>query len=143
MFMGEYRHTIDEKGRIIIPAKFREELGATFVVTRGLDHCLFGYTLAEWTQLEQKLKALPANKADARKFTRIFFSGACEVEVDKQGRINLPDHLCEYAHLEKECIVIGVSSRIEIWSEVEWTQYYTDSEDSFNEIAESLVDLDL
>ncbi|MBA4494256.1 division/cell wall cluster transcriptional repressor MraZ [Paenactinomyces guangxiensis] len=143
MFMGEYRHSIDEKGRIIVPAKFREGLGHAFVITRGLDSCLFAYPRSEWTQLEQKLKALPFTKADARKFTRFFFSGACEVELDKQGRILLPANLRDFAKLEKDCVIIGVSTRIEIWSKELWEDYYASSEESFNEIAESIVDLDL
>lgn len=143
MFMGEYCHSIDDKGRMIVPTKFRENLGQSFVVTRGLDHCLFAYPKTEWTQLEQKLKTLPFTKADARAFTRFFFSGACEVELDKQGRIRLPANLRNFAKLEKECVVIGVSTRIEIWCKDHWNQYYTDSEESFNKIAESIVDLEL
>ncbi|MBA4542548.1 MULTISPECIES: division/cell wall cluster transcriptional repressor MraZ [Thermoactinomyces] len=143
MFMGEYRHNIDDKGRLIVPAKFRDGLGETFVITRGLDQCLFAYPGSEWTQLEQKLKSLPFTKADARKFTRFFFSGACEVEQDKQGRINIPGHLRDYAKLKKECVIIGVSTRVEIWCKELWEDYYSSSEESFNEIAESIVDLDL
>ncbi|AUS09351.1 transcriptional regulator MraZ [Laceyella sacchari] len=143
MFMGEFRHNIDEKGRIIVPAKFREGLGDSFVITRGLDHCLFAYPQSEWKQLEQKLKTLPFTKADARKFTRFFFSGACEAELDKQGRVNIPNHLREFAQLTKECVIIGVSSRVEIWCKERWDEYYESSEESFNEIAESIVDLDL
>ncbi|MDA8354407.1 MAG: division/cell wall cluster transcriptional repressor MraZ [Firmicutes bacterium] len=143
MFMGEYRHTVDDKGRMIIPSKFREGLGESFVITRGLDHCLFVYPMPEWKQLEQKLKSLPFTKADARAFTRFFFSGATVAELDKQGRVNLPGNLREFAKLEKECVVIGVSNRVEIWSREAWSSYYETSEDSFNEIAESLVDLDL
>jgi MraZ protein len=140
MFMGEYQHTIDEKGRMIIPAKFREALGAQFIVTRGLDNCLFVYPKEEWAVLEQKLKSLPLMKSDARAFTRFFFSGATECELDKQGRINIPNTLCEYAKLEKECVVLGVSNRVEIWSKEVWTSYFQQSEQSFNEIAEKLVD---
>lgn len=143
MFMGEYRHNIDEKGRLIVPSKFREGLGDSFVITRGLDHCLFAYPQSEWKQLEQKLKTLPFTKADARKFTRFFFSGACEVELDKQGRANIPSHLRQFAQLMKECVIIGVSSRVEIWCKERWDDYYESSEESFNEIAESIVDLDL
>jgi MraZ protein len=143
MFMGEYRHAVDDKGRLIIPAKFREGLGESFVLTRGLDHCLFAYPRSEWTQLEQKLKALPFTRADARKFTRFFFSGACEVELDKQGRILIPSNLREFAELKKDCVIIGVSTRVEIWCKDRWEEYYASSEDSFNEIAESIVDLDL
>lgn len=143
MFMGEYRHTIDDKGRIIIPAKFRDELGKTFVVTRGLDNCLFAYPSPEWQQLEQKLKTLPFTRSDARAFTRFFFSGATEVELDKQGRINVPGNLRQYAKLEKECVVLGVSNRVEIWSRRIWEDYFQESEESFNDIAEKLVDLEL
>lgn len=143
MFMGEYRHTIDDKGRIIIPAKFRDELGKTFVVTRGLENCLFAYPSPEWQQLEQKLKTLPFTRSDARAFTRFFFSGATEVELDKQGRINVPGNLRQYAKLEKECVVLGVSNRVEIWSKRIWEDYFQESEESFNDIAEKLVDLEL
>lgn len=143
MFMGEFQHNIDDKGRVIIPVKFREELGTNFVITRGLDHSLFVYPEAEWKQVEQKLKSLPFTKGDARKFTRFFFSGAIEVEIDKQGRVSIPSNLRDYAQLEKECVLIGVSNRVEIWSKESWDSYYQESEESFNEIAESIVDLDL
>jgi len=143
MFMGEVHHSIDNKGRIIIPSKFRDDLGSSFVLTRGLDQCIFAYPRAEWTQLEQKLKALPFTKADARAFTRFFFSGACDVELDKQGRIVLPSNLRTFAKLTKECVVLGVSSRVEIWDQSIWESYYAKSEESFNEIAESIVDFDL
>lgn len=140
VFMGEYQHSIDEKGRMIIPAKFRDALGPTFVITRGLDQCLFVYPMEEWNALEQKLKSLPLMKSDARAFTRFFFSGAAECELDKQGRVNIPNNLVEYAKLEKDCVVLGVSNRVEIWSKPVWDGYYKESEDSFNEIAEKLVD---
>mgnify|MGYP001463933256 CR=1 FL=1 len=140
MFMGEYQHSIDDKGRMIIPVKFRELLGTSFVVTRGLDHCLFAYPREEWALLEQKLKSLPLMKSDARAFTRFFFSGATECEWDKQGRVNLPGNLREYAKLDKECVVLGVSNRMEIWSKPIWNEYYDQSEEAFNDIAEKLVD---
>ncbi|WP_458413994.1 division/cell wall cluster transcriptional repressor MraZ [Schinkia sp. CFF1] len=143
MFMGEYHHTIDQKGRMIVPAKFRELLGDSFVLTRGLDQCLFGYTHEEWTTLENKLKNLPFTKKDARAFTRFFFSGASECEVDKQGRVNIAVPLREYAKLEKDCVIIGVSNRFEIWSKSNWENYFAMSEESFNEIAESMVDFDI
>ncbi|AXI08989.1 division/cell wall cluster transcriptional repressor MraZ [Oceanobacillus sp. 143] len=143
MFMGEYQHNIDLKGRIIVPSKFREELGESFVVTRGLDKCLFAYPMDEWEILEDKLKKLPLTKKDARAFTRFFFSGAVECEVDKQGRINIPQTLRSYAVLEKECAVIGVSNRIEIWSNDNWQEYVSTSEESFAEIAENLMDFDI
>ncbi|MVO99376.1 MULTISPECIES: division/cell wall cluster transcriptional repressor MraZ [Paenibacillus] len=142
MFMGEYQHNIDEKGRLIVPVKFREALGSSFVVTRGLDQCLFVYPKTEWAVLEKKLKALPLMKADARAFTRFFFSGATESELDKQGRVNIPNNLVEHAKLEKDCIVLGVSNRVEIWSKNVWENYFEQSEQSFNEIAEKLVDFD-
>lgn len=142
MFMGEHQHSIDDKGRIIIPAKFREELGPQFVVTRGLDNCLFVYPDSEWKILEQKLKSLPLMKSDARAFTRFFFSGATECELDKQGRVNVPANLRDYAKLDKECIVLGVTNRVEIWSKAIWEGYFQQSEETFNDIAEKLVDLD-
>ncbi|SDC34828.1 division/cell wall cluster transcriptional repressor MraZ [Shouchella lonarensis] len=143
MFLGEYHHTIDEKGRMIVPAKFRDSLGPSFVVTRGLDHCLFIYPKVEWDKLEGQLKALPFTKKDARAFTRFFFSGAAECELDKQGRLNVPSPLREYAKLEKDCVVIGVSTRLEVWSKSLWKDYVVQSEDALAEIAENLVDLDL
>ncbi|WP_108669793.1 MULTISPECIES: division/cell wall cluster transcriptional repressor MraZ [Peribacillus] len=143
MFMGEYHHNIDNKGRLIVPSKFRELLGEQFVLTRGLDQCLFGYPMEEWRLLEEKLKALPLTKKDARAFTRFFFSGATECEVDKQGRINIPTPLTGYAQLEKECVVLGVSNRIEIWSKPLWEDYFTASEDSFADIAENMIGFDI
>jgi len=141
MFMGEFQHTVDEKGRMIIPAKFRDALGSTFVMTRGLDQCLFVYPMSEWSVMEQKLKSLSLMRSDARAFTRFFFSGAVECELDKQGRVNIPSNLRDHAKLEKDCVVIGVSTRVEIWSKDAWEEYSRQSEDSFNEIAEKLVDL--
>ncbi len=141
--MGEYHHTIDIKGRMIVPSKFREGLGETFVVTRGLDQCLFVYPMSEWNIIEEKLKALPLTKKDARAFTRFFFSGATECEIDKQGRVNIATPLLQYAKLEKECVVIGVSNRIELWSKSIWENYVAEQEDSFEEIAENMIDFDL
>ncbi|QCR31704.1 division/cell wall cluster transcriptional repressor MraZ [Lysinibacillus sp. SGAir0095] len=142
MFMGEYQHSVDAKGRLIVPSKFREDLGNTFVITRGLDNCLFGYPMDEWRKLEEKLKELPMTKKDARAFARFFFSGATEVEIDKQGRINIPSTLSTYAKIEKECVVLGVSSKIEIWAKEAWESYFNEAEDSFNEIAENLIGFD-
>lgn len=141
--MGEYQHTIDTKGRMIIPAKFRDGLGEQFVLTRGLDQCLFGYPISEWKLIEEKLKALPLTKKDARAFTRFFFSGAVECDLDKQGRINIASNLLQYAKLEKECVVIGVSNRIELWSKSIWEQYTEEQEDSFAEIAENMIGFDI
>ncbi len=140
--MGEYQHSVDAKGRLIVPAKFREALGETFVVTRGLDNCLFGYPMDEWRKLEEKLKDLPMTKKDTRAFARFFFSGATEVEIDKQGRINIPSTLVQHAHLIKECVVLGVSNRIEIWAKDAWESYFAESEQSFNEIAENMIGFD-
>ncbi|WP_312095341.1 division/cell wall cluster transcriptional repressor MraZ [Niallia sp. JL1B1071] len=143
MFMGEYHHNVDAKGRIIVPAKFRDNLGETFILTRGLDRCLFGYPLSEWEIIEEKLKQLPLTKKDARAFTRFFFSGATECEIDKQGRINIASPLFQYAQLEKECVILGVSNRIEIWDKQEWENYFSESEDSFAEIAENMIGFDI
>lgn len=140
--MGEYQHSIDAKGRMIVPAKFRELLGETFVLTRGLDHCILGYPMDEWRKLEQKLKDLPMTKKDARAFARFFFSGASEIELDKQGRINIPSTLINHANLEKECIILGVSSKIEIWAKAAWDSYLEESSESFNDIAENLIGFD-
>jgi MraZ protein len=138
--MGEFQHTLDDKGRMIVPVKFREGLGTSFVVTRGLDKCLFVYPLAEWEMLEQKLKTLPMTRSDARSFVRFFFSGATECELDKQGRILIPVALREYANLTRDAIVLGVSNRVEIWSDEGWRDYSENAADSFAEIAEKLVD---
>ncbi|MDG5470195.1 division/cell wall cluster transcriptional repressor MraZ [Jeotgalibacillus sp. ET6] len=143
MFMGEYQHNIDTKGRIIVPAKYREYVDDVFVITRGLDQCLFGYPMNEWRRLEEKVRSLPVTKKDARAFARFFFSGAVECEIDKQGRINLPKNLLDYAKIEKECMILGVSSRIEIWGKSIWENYLDEQEDSFAEIAENLIDFDL
>ena len=141
--MGEYHHNVDTKGRLIVPAKFREELGEVFILTRGLDQCLFGYPQSEWKVIEEKIRALPLTKKDARAFTRFFFSGAIECEVDKQGRINIASPLMNYAKLEKECVVLGVSNRIEIWSNEIWNEYFNESADSFAEIAENMIGFDI
>lgn len=141
MFMGEYLHTIDGKGRLIVPAKFREALGEKFIATKGLDHCLFVYPAEEWQALEEKLRALPFTQPDVRAFVRFFFSGATECEVDKQGRILLPANLREYAQLEKDVVLVGVSSRVEIWSQALWTDYSRQAEDAYTLAAESLVNL--
>jgi len=115
MLLGEYNHNVDEKGRVSVPAKFREDLGASFIVTKGLDSCLFIYSKIEWNTFETKLKDLPLTNPNARNFIRFFFSGATECELDKQGRINIPQNLREYAGLSKDVSIIGVSTRVEIW----------------------------
>lgn len=139
--MGEYLHTIDNKGRLIFPAKFREELGENFIATKGLDNCLFVYSREEWAILENKLKQLPIAKPEARAFVRFFFSGAAELECDKQGRVLLPQNLRDHAKLDKDVIVIGVSSRIEIWSKEAWDEYNAKIGPEVTTIAENLVDL--
>ncbi|MCI1857615.1 MAG: division/cell wall cluster transcriptional repressor MraZ [Sporolactobacillus sp.] len=140
MFMGEFDHSIDTKGRLIIPAKFRNELGESFVMTRGLDRCLFVYPMSEWKRIEEKLKALPFTKKDARAFTRFFFSGASVCELDKQGRVSIGSGLRDYAGLKKDCVVIGVSTRLEVWDAEAWGDYFEKSTASFADIAESLLD---
>ena len=141
VFMGEYQHNVDAKGRITLPAKFREQLGALFVITKGLDGCLFVYSKEEWSLLEDKLKQLPTASKDARAFVRFFFSGATEVESDKLGRVLLPTSLREYAALQKEVVVIGVGGRVEIWDSAKWRTYNDESDDAVNNIAEQLVSL--
>lgn len=138
MFMGEYQHSLDDKGRLIMPARFREGLGEVFVVTRGLDNCLFVYPQDEWRILEEKLKTLPMTSKDARAFVRFFFSGATECEFDKSGRISLPQNLREHGSLEKEVVVIGVSNRIELWAKDKWDSYMEETADSYEEIAETM-----
>ncbi|HEX3032087.1 MAG TPA: division/cell wall cluster transcriptional repressor MraZ [Bacillota bacterium] len=143
MFMGEYQHTIDPKGRLIVPAKFREGLGEQFIATRGLDKCLFVYPMEEWKILEQKLKTLPLTQADARSFVRFFFSGATECELDKQGRILIPANLREYGQLDKDVVFVGIASRVEIWAKERWDDYSSQAEENFDETAQKLVDLGL
>lgn len=141
MFMGEYQHSVDNKGRLIIPAKFREDLGENAVMTRGLDNCLFLFPQSEWKILEEKLKSLPLTKATARQFVRFFFSGATECDLDRQGRITIPQNLRDYADVDKDVVVIGVSNRIEIWSRGRWEQYMQEAEEAYEEIAENIVEL--
>lgn len=141
MFMGEFLHTIDNKGRLIIPAKFRELLGRSSYVTKGLDNCLFLYPENEWQSFVEKLQKLPVSQPKAREFVRLFFSGAVEGEFDKQGRILLPANLREYAVLDKDTVVVGVMNRIEIWDAAKWKEYSKTAADHYDEAAESLVDL--
>lgn len=143
MFMGEFQHSIDAKGRLIVPSKLREKLGEKFVVTRGLDGCLFGYPLSEWEKLEEKLNGMPLAKKDARTFVRFFYSAATECEIDKQGRINIPVTLRNHADLTKSCVIIGVSNRIEIWDETRWQAFSEEAEENFDEIAETMIDFGL
>ena len=138
MYMGEYHHSLDDKGRMIIPAKLRNELGDKFIVTRGLEKCLYVYSLSEWEQIVSKLKTLPFTKKDARTFIRSFFSGAVECEFDKQGRINITSPLVSYAGLTQKCVVIGANDRIEIWDEELWDAFLDASANKIEDIAENL-----
>ena len=142
MLMGEYRHTIDDKGRLTIPSKIRYELGEGFVITRGLDKCLSIYPKEEWDNIIQKYKELPQTK-DVRNFMRIFLSGATTLEFDKQGRINIPMPLMEFADLTKECIIIGVNDRLEVWSQDNWQSFINDNEEKFSDIADNLFNSNL
>lgn len=143
MFMGEYHHTIDDKGRMIIPSKFRAELGDKFILTRGLENCLFAYPEKIWNQIVEKLSKLPFTKKDARQFSRFFLSGATIVEFDKQGRINIASPLSTYANLEKECVIVGVGERLEIWDSESWNQFFDENKDSMSDIAENLFTMDM
>lgn len=142
MFMGEYHYSIDEKGRLTIPAKLRYELGENFIVTRGLDGCLFVYPKGEWENIIQKYKELP-NTKDARNFMRFFLSGATVCEFDKQGRINISAPLTKYAELKKDCVIIGVNDRLEVWSKERWESFIDTNEDSLSDIAEKLFSSNL
>lgn len=141
MFIGEYQHTLDPKNRVIMPSKFREKLGDSFVMTKGLDNCLFIYSSEEWSRVEEKLKSLPMTNKDARAFVRFFFAGACECELDKQGRVLMPGHLKEYAKIDKDLVIIGVSTRIEIWSKEEWDKFNSNANISYEDVAEKMSQL--
>lgn len=141
MFMGEYNHTIDAKGRLIIPSKFREILGDAFVVTKGLDGCLFVYDNEEWKRFEEKLRSLPITNKEARQFVRFFLAGATEAEVDKQGRILIPNVLREFAEITKDVVLVGVGSRIEIWGRERFEE--AASFEDMDEIAEHMAELGL
>lgn len=136
--MGEYHHSIDEKKRIIIPLRFREELKDTFVITRGIENCLFIYSLEEWKKITDKLETLPFTKKDARQFIRFFLSGATEAQFDKQGRIVITTPLLEYAKIEKDCVIIGAGERLEIWSENAWNNFFNEASTNMSDIAENL-----
>ena len=140
MLMGEYHHNIDEKSRLIIPAKFRSELGERFVITKGLDKCLFVYSEVEWNKLMQKVSSLQFTKKNVRAFERTFIGGASLIEFDKQGRINITSPLVHYANINKECVIIGVNERLEIWSLEEFNNYMKENEDNLSEMAEDIFD---
>lgn len=138
MFTGEYRHTVDAKKRLAIPAKFRADLGKKAVITRGLDQCLFVFSQEEWGKLAEKLGSLPFSQSDARSFVRIMLSGAMEVEFDQLGRILLPDYLKEYAGIGKNVVVTGVFNRLEVWEEIKWGEYKEKAEKNVGDLAEKL-----
>jgi MraZ protein len=141
MFMGEYNHIIDTKGRVIVPAKFREVLGEEFVVTKGLDGCLFVYSQESWKAFEEKLQSLPLTNKNSRQFARFFLAGAASCEVDKQGRILLPQLLRDFAGLEKEVVLVGVANRVEIWSKDRWQECIEDYDSDMDEVAENMESL--
>lgn len=138
MFMGEFNHSIDSKGRLIIPAKFRSQLGERFVITRGMDKCLSGYSLQEWEKLKEQLAKLPMTKKNVRQFVRLIYSAAIECEFDRQGRVNLSSTLINYAGIQKKCMVVGVSSHFEIWDEEAWQKYSAAAADDFDNVAEEI-----
>ncbi len=140
--MGEFHHNIDEKGRIIIPSKLRDDLGSKIIVTRGLDSCLFLYSEEQWKVIVSKLQTLPFTKKDARNFTRIFLSGATVCDFDKQGRIKLTAQLCSYASLDKECIVLGVNDRLEIWAKDKWDSFFDSNKEILSDLADHLFEGD-
>lgn len=141
MFIGEYQHLIDDKGRVAVPAKFRNEIKSGAIVTRGLDHCLFVFGKKEWEMLAGKIKALPISQSNSRAFSRLMLGGAMEVELDVQGRIHLPDYLREYADLKKQVIIAGLYNRLEIWDLDQWQKYKDKTEASSEDIAEKLEGL--
>ena len=141
MFIGEYHHNIDEKSRLIMPSKFRYDLGETFVITRGMDSCLFVYTKETWNNITNKLSELSFTKKDVRAFQRFFLSAATICEFDKQGRINISSPLASYANLTKECVIIGVNDRIEIWSKENFDKFLNESMENVTEIAEHLFEV--
>lgn len=143
MFTGEYQHNLDSKGRLIIPSKVRDGMGERIIITRGLDGCLFGYNETVWDQILTKLNTLPFTKKDARDFTRFFASSAVTLEFDKQGRINIPNYLLDYANLSNDCIIIGVINRIEIWSKDKWEKFMNENIESLTDISENLFNGDL
>ena len=138
MLIGEHHHNIDEKCRLVVPVKFRDELGKEFIVTRGLDKCLYVYSMPEWNLIVNKLKTLPFTHKDARNFTRFFLSGAAFSELDRSGRVSLTSPLIEYAGITKECVSIGANDHIEIWSKERWEKFLTENEENLSDIAENL-----
>lgn len=140
MLMGEYHHNIDEKSRLIIPSKFRSELGEKFIITKGLDKCLFIYSESEWNKIIEKVSKLQFTKKNVRAFERAFIGGASTIEFDKQGRINITSPLVHYANIKKECVIIGVNERLEIWALDEFNNYMKENEESLDIITEDIFD---
>ena len=144
MWYGEYKHSLDSKDRFILPARFRDKVKQLeikkFYITRGLDGCLFIFAYEVWKVMEDKLKEVSFTKQQARSFNRMYFSGAIEVEFDSQGRVTLPDYLREFAGIEKDIVILGVSDRIEIWDRRKWEQFYNDQKNKFEDIAEGLIE---
>lgn len=141
MLLGEYKHTVDVKGRVAVPAKFRTKLEKGAIITRGLDHCLFVFGAEEWQRLAEKITSLPLAQAGSRAFARLMLSGASDAPLDTQGRILIPEHLREYARLKKNAIVTGLYTRLEVWDAEEWKNYKAKTESAADEIAEKLGEL--
>lgn len=143
MFVGEFQHTLDPKGRLILPSKFREALSDGLVMIKGFENCIFIFSRAEWPKVEDKLRALPLLKKQARMLSRYLFSGTSEDKPDKQGRVMVPQNLRDHAELEKEIVIIGVANRLEVWSKANWERYSAEAKSSYEEVAEELADIDL
>ena len=141
MFIGEYSHTIDEKGRVSLPVKFRARLASGCVVTRGIDKCLWVYPMDEWEKLAEKVAALPITQKDSRNFSRLILAGAVDLSIDKLGRVNLPSYLKEYAGINKKVTITGMYNRIELWPEEKWNKFKKEMEDNSEQIAENLSEL--
>jgi MraZ protein len=141
MLIGEFKHNLDQKGRVSIPAKFRQKFAEGLILTRGIDQCVFGFPKPEWEKVVNKITNLPLSQANARAFARLMLSGAFEAEIDNQGRVLIPEVLRKYAHLEKKVVIVGMHNRIEIWDEKKWEEYKKQSEENSEEIAERLSDL--
>ncbi len=141
MFIGEYSHNLDAKGRIIIPSKFRDELHASFILTRGLDGCLTIYSLEQWNKIFEQINKLPTTKKAVRQYTRVLTSNACECQLDNQGRILIPNNLAAPVGIKKECVIVGANDHIEIWDKQAWENYFEEANESFEEVAENISDL--
>ena len=141
MFIGEYSHNLDAKGRIIIPSKFRDELHSSFILTRGLDSCLTIYSLEQWNKIFEQINKLPTTKKAVRQYTRVLTSNACECQLDNQGRILIPNNLAAPVGIKKECVIVGANDHIELWDKETWENYFNEANESFEEVAENISDL--